>query len=123
MAGGGEEFLSAVGVPEDDPAVAVAGGEEFAVILPETQLPDALRLADRIRTAIESKKLIKKSTGDILGVITVSAGIARWAPGESIADFIARADTCLYAAKRTGRNKVVTETDPAYLQAEKNVAA
>ena len=91
--------------------------------LPETQLPDALRLADRIRTAIESKKLIKKSTGDILGVITVSAGIARWAPGESIADFIARADTCLYAAKRTGRNKVVTETDPAYLQAEKNVAA
>src|SRR5262249_38059122 len=52
------------------------GGEEFAVIVRHTALGDAMRLAEQVRQAVESKKLVKKSTGDILGTITVSLGVA-----------------------------------------------
>jgi diguanylate cyclase len=87
------------------------GGEEFAVILPQTALQDALNLAEQIRMKVESKKLVKKSTGDILGVITLSAGLAVWRPEETAAELIRRADACLYSAKRRGRNRVVSDTD------------
>ena len=89
------------------------GGEEFAIILPQTLLGDAVNLADQFRTKVESKKLVKKSTGDILGAITISLGVAVYAPGETGIELTARADSCLYAAKRTGRNRVVSEDDPA----------
>ena len=87
------------------------GGEEFAVVLPQTSLQDAMLLADQIRKKVESKKLVKKSTGDILGVITISAGIAQFKPDEAAADLIQRADACLYAAKRAGRNRVISDTN------------
>lgn len=93
------------------------GGEEFAVILPQTALQDAVNLANQIRNKVESKKLVKKSTGDILGTITVSIGVTQYDPNESAEEFLSRADTCLYAAKRTGRNRVVCETDKAALAA------
>jgi diguanylate cyclase len=89
------------------------GGEEFVVILPQTELTGAVNLAKQIRSKVESKKLVKKSTGDILGVITISAGVTQFDPKESAADFIARADACLYAAKRSGRNCVISEKDSA----------
>jgi len=50
--------------------------------------------------------------GEDLGVITMSFGAAKYRPGESIEDFIHRADACLYAAKKAGRNQVKCETDP-----------
>ena len=87
------------------------GGEEFAVILPQTELAGAVNLANQIRNKVESKKLVKKSTGDILGVITISAGVTQYDPNESAADFLSRADACLYAAKHGGRNRVVSEGD------------
>ncbi len=93
------------------------GGEEFAVILPQTSLSDAVKLADQIRLKVESKKLVKKSTGDILGAITVSAGVAVFAPGEPGLQFIERADAGLYAAKNNGRNRVVSEADPQFTAA------
>ena len=86
------------------------GGEEFAVIVPNTALGDAITLANQIRAAVESKKLVKKSTGDILGVITISIGAAQLRAGEEPTDLINRADACLYAAKAAGRNCVVSET-------------
>jgi diguanylate cyclase len=86
------------------------GGEEFAVILPQTQLAGAVNLANQIRAKVESKKLVKKSTGDILGIITISCGVTQFDPNETTEDFVRRADQCLYAAKRTGRNRVVSET-------------
>jgi len=94
------------------------GGEEFAVVLPQTDLEGALRLADQIRMKVESKKLVKKSTGDILGVITISAGVAVYRQGESVSDFIHRADTCLYGAKRAGRNRVMKDSDLPPQQAQ-----
>jgi diguanylate cyclase len=94
------------------------GGEEFVVILPQTEIKGAVNLANQIRGKVESKKLVKKSTGDILGVITISAGVTQYQPNESLDDFIRRADACLYAAKRSGRNRVVSEVDPALFNAD-----
>jgi len=89
--------------------VARFGGEEFAIILRRTTLQNATRLADQIRAYVESKKLIKRSTGDVLGTITVSAGVARLGERDTPASLIQRADSCLYRAKNTGRNRVVGE--------------
>ena len=91
------------------------GGEEFAVILPQTELRGAVNLANQIRTKVESKKLVKKSTGDILGVITISAGVTQYDLHETAADFLRRADACLYAAKHAGRNCVMSEADKTAL--------
>jgi diguanylate cyclase len=89
------------------------GGEEFVVILPQTELMGAVNLANQIRSKVESKKLVKKSTGDILGVITISAGVTQFDAKESAEEFVRRADVCLYAAKRSGRNCVISEKDNA----------
>ena len=62
-----------------------------------------------------SKELKKKSTGEILGRITISIGVAVLQPGDSAEDLIGRSDACLYAAKRNGRNRVVCEIDPEYV--------
>src|SRR5712671_5541724 len=99
------------------------GGEEFVVILPQTELSDAVKLANQIRTKVESKKLVKKSTGDILGVITISAGVTEYDANESAVEFLRRADVCLYAAKRSGRNRVVCEADEVSLRGAADTAA
>ena len=88
------------------------GGEEFAVILPRTALRAALTVADQIRRAVMGKELMKRSTGEHLGRITVSIGVATYRRGDTIQSLIERADGCLYAAKRNGRNRVICETDP-----------
>lgn len=88
------------------------GGEEFAVILPNTVLRSAITVADHIRRAVMTKELMKRSTGEHLGRVTISIGVAALQPGDTPASLIDRADTCLYAAKRNGRNRVLCETDP-----------
>ena len=90
------------------------GGEEFAVLLPNTPLRQALTVADHIRRAIMAKELKKKSTGEILGRVTISVGVSMLKPGDDTDSLIERADACLYAAKRAGRNRVVCEVDPEY---------
>jgi diguanylate cyclase len=88
------------------------GGEEFAIILPNTTLRSALTVADHVRRAVMTKELMKRSTGEHLGRITVSVGVATLRKDESGPSLIERADTALYAAKRYGRNRVMCETDP-----------
>ncbi|WP_315832505.1 GGDEF domain-containing protein [Bradyrhizobium prioriisuperbiae] len=90
------------------------GGEEFAVVLPNTALRQALTVADHIRRAVMSKELKKKSTGEILGRVTISVGVSMLQNGDNTDSLIERADACLYAAKRNGRNRVVCEADPEY---------
>jgi diguanylate cyclase len=87
------------------------GGEEFAVILPGANLETANQVAERIRTSVESKRVMKRSTGEDLGTITMSLGVALYQPGEPSAELIKRADECLYAAKHAGRNRVITERE------------
>lgn len=100
--------------------VARFGGEEFAVILRRTSLANATSLANQIRAFVQSKKLVKRSTGEILGTITISIGVARLSDADTSASLIRRADSCLYQAKRYGRNRVVHEDEP--LDLEINVA-
>jgi diguanylate cyclase len=88
------------------------GGEEFAVILPNTVLRSAVTVAEHIRRAVMSKELMKRSTGEHLGRITISIGVATLHKDDSAQSLIGRADACLYAAKRAGRNRVICETDP-----------
>jgi len=82
------------------------GGEEFGIILPNTKLDEAVDLANDLRTAVSSKKLIKRSTGEDVGKITMSFGVALYTPREDALTYINRADEALYAAKNSGRNQV-----------------
>jgi diguanylate cyclase len=93
-----------------DHLVARYGGEEFAVIMPRTSLRDAGRIADQIRSAIEAKRLVRRSTNETIGAVTVSFGAAIYVPGETVGTLISRADECLYMSKRSGRNRVTLET-------------
>lgn len=86
------------------------GGEEFAVILPNTMLTQAVTVADHIRRAVQSKELMRRSTGETLGRVTISLGVAQWRKGDDVASVLERADSCLYAAKAAGRNCVIAET-------------
>ena len=88
------------------------GGEEFAIVLPSTVLRAAVTVADHIRRAVMAKELMKRSTGEHLGRITISIGVATLRKGDSVQSLIERADECLYAAKRHGRNRVMCESDP-----------
>ncbi len=87
------------------------GGEEFAVVAPGMDLADAVRLTDGIRQEIGGKVVRNRRTGEDLGQITISAGVAAFAFGEPIGLFIGRADRALYAAKNAGRNCVRSEAD------------
>jgi diguanylate cyclase len=66
-----------------------------------------------------NKELEKRSTGENLGRITISVGVAILRPGDTPQALIERADTCLYAAKRSGRNRVISETHPEVTAAAK----
>ncbi|MDJ0934488.1 MAG: diguanylate cyclase [Kiloniellales bacterium] len=82
------------------------GGEELAIILPETAIENAVALAEQIRKAIGSMKIVKKKSREEIGPVTVSIGAAQFRHNESPDDFVARADYALYAAKEAGRNRV-----------------
>ncbi len=93
----------------DRDTAARYGGEEFAIILEDTALEEAVRMADQIRKSVESKKVVKRSTGESLGTVTISLGIAVHDREDTPESLIDRADQCLYAAKNAGRNRVVAE--------------
>ena len=60
---------------------------------------------------ISECRITRRSTGEILPSITVSIGVGQFQFGESMADLIERCDRALYLAKRTGRDRVVTEDE------------
>ncbi|MBN9670459.1 GGDEF domain-containing protein [Roseibium aggregatum] len=87
------------------------GGEEFAILLPNVSTKDAAEIGERIRLAVMSKELVKRSTGENLGRVTISVGIATYRDMDTAHSIVARADKALYAAKGDGRNLVRTEQD------------
>jgi diguanylate cyclase len=88
------------------------GGEEFAMIMPRADMKMAAATADALRAAIQAKRLRRRSTNEDLGQVTVSIGVARLQPGDTPQGLIERADACLYASKRNGRNQVTTDAAP-----------
>lgn len=98
--------------------VARYGGEEFAVVLPDCGLDEAARIAERIRDRIGHKHVVRRSTGDDLGAVTLSLGVSDFRYGEPVTQAVERADARLYRAKQGGRNRVhVTDGPPAAVSA------
>ncbi len=91
----------------DNAQVFRYGGEEFAVILPDADLKKARHVAESMRRAIEKTTVKDRRTGNTLGDITVSAGVAQLNNNESPNELIERADKLLYQAKNLGRNRVM----------------
>ena len=84
--------------------IARYGGDEFVVLLPETKIEQALQCAERVRKAVEE--------GDPLGEqgppfkVTISIGVAEMQPGDVLETLLQRADSALYQAKLSGRNRI-----------------
>ena len=89
------------------------GGEEFAVLLPDTPLSGATAVAENLRKAVEAGRLRRTDTGEAVRQVTISIGATILLPGEPAGATISRADAALYRAKQGGRNRVeVGELDP-----------
>lgn len=92
------------------------GGEEFVVVLPDTDLPAAERVAERIRQAIE-RMVVPSGTDKPLPQVTVSLGIAMYPEhGKTLEELLKASDKALYESKHAGRNRAtvyVGETEAA----------
>lgn len=86
--------------------LARVGGEEFVIILPDTNLEGAVRVAEKLRLGIASSAFVFKEQPV---PITVSGGIAEFTKGDTIDGVYMRADEALYRAKRGGRNQFKKE--------------
>jgi diguanylate cyclase len=82
------------------------GGEEFVIILPDTPKQGAITVAEKLRLLFETTQWKRKGSGDRIGSVTLSLGVASYSPGETTDSFIEKADKCLYDAKNRGRNRV-----------------
>jgi diguanylate cyclase len=82
------------------------GGEEFAILLPETSVQGAAALAEKIRHAISKISIRRIDRNEYVGNVTLSVGVADTQTGDTLESLAERADAALYAAKRGGRNRV-----------------
>jgi diguanylate cyclase (GGDEF)-like protein len=82
------------------------GGEEFAVVLPGVDEDGAMAVAERLRAAIAAHPF--QVTDAQALPVTCSAGVATWAPGQSLAEFVDAADQALLVSKQTGKNRVTS---------------
>jgi diguanylate cyclase len=91
--------------------VARLGGEEYAVLLPDTELSGAIALAEDIRRNVEAGRLVRTDNRQCVGVVTISMGVSCCRADDGATELIARADEALYRAKGSSRNQVVAEQD------------
>jgi diguanylate cyclase (GGDEF)-like protein/PAS domain S-box-containing protein len=108
----GDEVLKAVAEALRSTArgadlVARFGGEEFVLVLPDTSAELAVRIAERLRLAIEA---LSTDVGGQIIRVTASFGVAQRAAQESQLEVLERADTALYSSKKGGRNRVTMST-------------
>jgi diguanylate cyclase (GGDEF)-like protein len=81
------------------------GGEEFMLLLPDTQEAAAAAVAEQLRATVAESPLLDARQ------VTVSIGVGELQPGESLDSWMKHADDALYAAKKAGRNRVVSGRD------------
>ncbi|MEX3978240.1 diguanylate cyclase [Paraburkholderia sp. EG287A] len=99
------------GAMRDGDLAARLGGEEFAALLPNTMLQQAMAVAERIRLAIATSPVVLPDGGSLS--VTVSIGVALFHEDEyDLSAALERADQALYRAKEAGRNRVEPETPP-----------
>lgn len=101
------DILKAPLRPEVDFAARM-GGEEFSVLLPDTEMPGARAFGDMLRNRVEHTVVI---AGDAEIRPTISLGVAMMHQDGTLDDLLQRSDRALYAAKRAGRNRVMTEDE------------
>ena len=89
--------------------IARYGGEEFVILLPQTRLGDAEKVANLLRASLATKQIKRRSTNETLGNITISIGAAEYDMVEDGEALVGRADRAMYRAKETGRNRVVCD--------------
>ncbi|MBX9911097.1 MAG: GGDEF domain-containing protein [Beijerinckiaceae bacterium] len=94
---------------KDKATITRFGGEEFAIILPESDIVAGKFGAETVRQALLTRELVKRSTNENLGRITISLGVAGYRRGDTASSIVERADQALMQAKRDGRNRTVTE--------------
>lgn len=82
------------------------GGEEFTILLPETNAEEAEHVAERIRTGIENEVFSPEQGAKV--VKTISIGVTQYQPDERISSFVERADKAMYLSKEKGRNRTST---------------
>ncbi|MBB6504806.1 diguanylate cyclase [Sphingomonas endophytica] len=93
--------------------VARYGGEEFALLFENVRLDDAAQIVERVRRTISERRPRVRETGESIGTISFSAGVAEGRVGEGRAALMARADAALYRAKDQGRARTITsDTTP-----------
>jgi len=106
----GDEVLRLVGTVlksgNHSGLAARLGGEEFGIILPRTNLSEAYAFGESLRNSIMQREVVRRATKERMGRITVSIGVAEYAPIESASALIDRADRHLFRAKEQGRNRV-----------------
>lgn len=93
------------GFIKDKEFVARTGGEEFAVILPNYLISDAMKVCKEVMESIRKEVFIE---GEHKINFTLSMGLAKWEPGESIESLVKRADAALYISKENGRDRLTT---------------
>ena len=82
------------------------GGDEFVILLPDTNLAEAGRVAQRVKAAVDEQGRIEPDAA-----ITISLGVASWRAGRDAKDVLEAADAALYEAKRAGRDRVSVESE------------
>jgi diguanylate cyclase len=87
------------------------GGEEFAIVLPHTLLASACNVADQLRRQVIAKVIRDRNTGTDMGHVTLSIGIVQAESDDTPESILGRADACLYFAKNSGRNRVVSQKE------------
>lgn len=99
------------GLQTDKQFICRYGGEEFAILMRESELDEVQQAAEKVRHQLENTHLKHKGRNEPLPTITASFGIAQYRPDEDPELFVKRADDMLYQAKQQGRNCVVSEFD------------
>jgi diguanylate cyclase len=87
-------------------SVARLGGEEFAVLLTETDTAGAQVVAEHIRQSIERAKVRRMDSQEQISGITISIGVSTFTDGKNIVDLMDQADKSLYVSKQQGRNRI-----------------
>ncbi|OIQ98955.1 diguanylate cyclase VdcA [mine drainage metagenome] len=92
-------------------SVGRMGGEEFALLLAETDISGACTVAENMRKTVEGCQIHRVDAQEKIGGITISVGVAEYVSGNSLLDLLGHADKALYASKKQGRNRTTVYAD------------